>query len=75
MVFVTVPTQSDASETNTEDPAHDPLIKQFLQTFLPEFMKGFYPDVAARLDFSAVQWLDKESFPDPPSVNRRSRFR
>ncbi len=66
MVFSTVPTPSDAPETDPEDPAHDPLIKQFLQTFLPEFMEGFYPDVAARLDFSAVQWLDKESFPDPP---------
>ncbi|MBC7806133.1 MAG: hypothetical protein H7145_08285 [Akkermansiaceae bacterium] len=70
-----MPAPSDAPEASTDDPAHDPLIKQFLQTFLPEFMEGFYPEVAARLDFSAVQWLDKESFPDPPRVNRRSRFR
>ena len=52
--------------SDADDDGHDGLVKQLLQAFLPEFIVGFYPDVAARLNFGTVEWLDKETFADPP---------
>jgi hypothetical protein len=43
---------------------HDQRFKQLLQEFFPEFLNLFFPQQAARLDFSRVEWLDKELFPD-----------
>lgn len=58
--------------TPPEDAGHDPVIKQVLQTFIGEFFDLFYPDIAARLDFATVKWLDKEVFTDPPGGNQRT---
>jgi len=41
---------------------HDQRFKEFLQTFLQEFLKLFFPDVESRLDFRAIEFLDKEVF-------------
>ncbi|MBC8134570.1 MAG: hypothetical protein H8F28_01615 [Fibrella sp.] len=56
----------------SEDSGHDPVIKQVLQTFIAEFFDLFYPEIAARLNFATVQWLDKEVFTDPPGGNQRT---
>ena len=44
---------------------HDQRFKEFLQTFLQEFLRLFFPDVECRLDFRGVEFLDKEVFTDP----------
>jgi hypothetical protein len=51
---------------------HDQRFKTLLQTFFPEFFQLFFPDWAERFDFSTVEWLDTEVFPDPPEGTRRS---
>jgi len=46
---------------------HDRLFKEFLHRFLPQFMQLFFPEQAARLDFSTVRFADKEiviNFPE-----------
>ncbi len=43
---------------------HDPFFKTLLKAFFKEFVELFYPDIAARLDFSHVEFLDKETFTD-----------
>jgi predicted transposase/invertase (TIGR01784 family) len=50
---------------------HDPLFKELLREFFREFLEMFYPDVAARLDFTRVTFLDKEVFTDFPEGSRR----
>jgi hypothetical protein len=45
---------------------HDQRFKTLLREFFPEFLQLFFPDLAARLDLSRPEWLDKELFPDPP---------
>ncbi len=49
---------------------HDQLFKTVIRTFFPEFLHLFFPDRAARYDLSAVTWLDKEVFADPPDGPR-----
>ncbi|MEZ4726140.1 MAG: hypothetical protein R3E79_03285 [Caldilineaceae bacterium] len=39
---------------------HDRIFKEFLERFLPEFMRIFFPEEAARLDFSTVTFLRQE---------------
>lgn len=41
---------------------HDERFKEFLQTFLQEFLRLFFPEVERRLDFRGVEFLDKEVF-------------
>ena len=41
---------------------HDQRFKEFLQTFLQEFLKLFFPDVERRIDFRNIEFLDKEVF-------------
>lgn len=56
-----------ATET-TQEPAasgeprtlHDRIFKEFLERFLPEFMRIFFPEEAARLDFSTITFLRQE---------------
>lgn len=50
---------------------HDQRFKTLLKTFLPEFFALFFADWAETFDFSRVEWLDKEVFPDPPQGERR----
>jgi hypothetical protein len=45
---------------------HDQRFKTLIKLFMPEFVKLFFPATAAKLDFSDVNWLDKEVQPDPP---------
>ena len=49
----------------------DQLFKELIQTFFREFMELFYPNIAARLDFGTVSFLDKELFTDLPDGARR----
>src|SRR4051812_40936414 len=51
--------------------SHDQLFKELLQAFFREFMELFFPNVAARLDFSRVTFLDKEMFTDLPRGDQR----
>jgi len=51
---------------------HDQRFKALLLEFLPEFFHLFFPEWADRFDFTDVQWLEQEIFPDPPHGERRS---
>src|SRR5579862_3079888 len=51
---------------------HDQLFKDLLQAFFREFMELFFPEVAARLDFSEVTFLMQEVFTDIPEGERRT---
>ena len=50
---------------------HDQRWKALLREFVGDFFRGFFPEWAELLDFSHVEWLDKEVFPDPPEGERR----
>ena len=43
---------------------HDQRFKEFLQTFMRDFLQLFFPDVERRLDFGNIKFLDKEVFTD-----------
>jgi hypothetical protein len=49
---------------------HDQRFKTLLQEFFADFLRLFFALWAERLDCSAVEWLDKEVFPDPPEGAR-----
>ena len=51
---------------------HDQRFKVLLQEFLGEFFELFFPEWAARFDFSQPEWLTQEVFADPPQGQRRS---
>ena len=51
--------------------AQDQLFKELLREFFREFIELFYPQVAERLDFDRVEFLDKEAFTDLPKGRRR----
>jgi predicted transposase YdaD len=44
--------------------AHDQFFKLLLMTFFVEFVRAFLPDVARYIDFSSIEFLDKEIFSD-----------
>ena len=50
---------------------HDQLFKKVLQEQLQGFIELFFPEVAARLDFRSLSFLDKEIFTDFPEGSRR----
>ena len=50
---------------------HDQLFKKLLENFLKDFLELFFPDVAERLDFGTVQFLDKELTTDFPRGTTR----
>ena len=50
---------------------HDQRFKEFLQLFLQDFLKLFYPEVEERLDFETLELIDKELFTDFPEGNPR----
>lgn len=39
---------------------HDRIFKEFFHRFLPDFMRLFFPEEAARLNFDTLRFLDKE---------------
>jgi len=51
---------------------HDQRFKVLIQEFFREFFELFFPKFAALFEFSQIEWLDKEIFPDPPAGARRS---
>lgn len=51
--------------------AHDQLFKELIRAFFREFLELFYPDVASRLDYSRVTFLDREVFTDVPEGKSR----
>lgn len=50
---------------------HDQRFKTLLKRFLGDFFRLFFPEWGAKFDFSSVEWLDTEVFPDPPDGSRR----
>src|SRR5690606_16538921 len=47
--------------------ATDRIFKELLHRFFPDFMRLFFPEEAAYLDFSTATWLEQElisNFPD-----------
>ncbi|HXG10230.1 MAG TPA: DUF4351 domain-containing protein [Gemmataceae bacterium] len=50
---------------------HDQRFKTLIQAFFGDFLQLFFASWAQRLDCAAVEWLDKEVFPDPPEGPRR----
>jgi len=50
---------------------HDQRFKTLIQVFFSEFLLLFFASWARRLHSAAVEWLDKEVFPDPPEGPRR----
>ena len=49
---------------------HDQRFKNLIKVFFKEFLLLFFKEWAARLDVGAVEWLDKEVFPEPPEGPR-----
>jgi hypothetical protein len=50
---------------------HDQIFKELLRAFFREFLELFLPDIAARLDFSTVRFLEQEIFTDFPAGDPR----
>src|SRR5581483_3534174 len=50
---------------------HDQRFKNLIREFFADFLRLFFASWAARLDCSAVEWLDKEVFDDPPQGSRQ----
>jgi Domain of unknown function (DUF4351) len=50
---------------------HDQRFKTLIKEFFELFLRLFFRPWAERLDCSAIEWLDKEVFPDPPQGQRR----
>ena len=44
----------------------DQVFKELLREFFPDFVRLFYPQIAAQLDWSTLRFLDKETFTDFP---------
>lgn len=51
--------------------SNDQLFKQILHTFFQEFLTLFFPNIAAKLDFSELRFPDKELFTDFPKGRQR----
>lgn len=51
---------------------HDQLFKELLQAFLPEFVALFLPAEAEQINWSSLEFLDKELFTDLLQGSRRS---
>jgi len=49
----------------------DQFFKHLMHLFLREFFDLFFPQWLDRFDFSRVEWLDQEIFPDPPRGEKR----
>jgi hypothetical protein len=51
--------------------SYDQRFKELLTEFLSEFLSLFFPDIAARLDCAAPEFLDKETFTQPREGYRK----
>jgi hypothetical protein len=54
-----------------EQPDHDQRLKTLIVEFFREFLSCFFPDWAGRFDYTDIEWLPQEVFPDPPKGERR----
>ena len=52
-------------------PDHDQRLKVLLKEFFEAFFLCFFPAWAARFEFTAIDWLDKELFLAPPQGEKR----
>ncbi len=50
---------------------HDQRFKSLLKEFLPEFFELFFPEWTKQFEFDQTEWLDTETFSDPPEGDRR----
>lgn len=50
---------------------HDQRFKALLHEFLPEFVALFFPNWYPHFDFTGTEWLEQESFLDPPQGDKR----
>jgi hypothetical protein len=50
---------------------HDRIFKEFLHRFLPDFLRLFFPEEAARLDFTTLTFLDQELVVNLPGQSLR----
>jgi hypothetical protein len=57
--------------SSSADPDHDQRLKVLLKEFFEQFFLCFFPDWAARFEFSGIEWLDKELFLAPPQGEKR----
>src|SRR5262249_25504748 len=57
-----------AEERERED--HDQRFKEMLREFIAQFFELFFPEWAARFDFTRIEWLMQEVFTDPPTGKR-----
>jgi hypothetical protein len=55
----------------SERTIHDRIFKEYLRRFLPQFLRGFSPDVAAHLDLSHYTPLDQELLSNFPNQKLR----
>ncbi len=60
------------SPPNAERKDHDQLFKRLFEAFLPEYMRLFYPDEAAQLDFYRIQFHRQDLFAGLPHGARRT---
>ena len=51
---------------------YDQLFKDFLKTFFKEFIALFFPEVYERLNWSEIEFLEKEKFTDMPKGEQRT---
>jgi hypothetical protein len=51
---------------------HDQAFKDLLQAFLPEFVSLFFPQEASLIDWSGIEFVDKELFTDLLEGSRRT---
>jgi hypothetical protein len=49
---------------------HDQRFKVLIREFFGDFLRLFFAEWAERFDCDAVEWLEKEVFPDPPEGSR-----
>ena len=59
-----------AGEDSFETISHDQIWKTLIPQFLEDFFQLIQPEIAAELDLSTVEWLDKEAFLDFPKGAR-----
>jgi hypothetical protein len=49
-----------------ESSDHDQRFKTLIREFFEPFLRLFFPEWAERIDFSTLEWLDKEVYANPP---------
>jgi hypothetical protein len=57
--------------TQAASPDHDQRLNVLLKEFFEAFFQAFFPIWAARFEFTAIDWLDKELFLAPPQGEKR----